>query len=68
MKNPAAKHMYKTSRPSTMADRKKQSKIDPDTEEAMMLLDELRDQSSDSDSRVHELEDKVTEILKENYE
>lgn len=67
MKNPVAKHMYKTSRSSVMVDRKKQSKIDPDMEEAMMLLDELLDQSSDSDSRVHELEDKVTEILEENW-
>lgn len=63
MKNPVAKHMYKTSRSSVMVDRKKQSKIDPDMEEAMMLLD----QSSDSDSRVHELEDKVTETFKENW-
>lgn len=63
MKNPVAKHMHKTSRSSVMVDRKKQSKIDPDMEEAMMLLD----QSSDSDSRVHELEDKVTETFKENW-
>jgi len=67
MKNPVAKYMHKTSRSSVMADRKKQSKIDPDMEEAMMLLDELLDQSSDSDSRVHELEDKVTEIPEENW-
>lgn len=63
MKNPVAKHMHKTSRSSVMVDRKKQSKIDPDMEEEMMLLD----QSSDSDSRVHELEDKMTEISKENW-
>lgn len=63
MKNPVAKHMHKTSRSSVMVNRKKQSKIDPDIEAEMMLLD----QSSDSDSRVHELEDKVTEILEENW-
>lgn len=67
MKNPVAKHMHKTSRSSVMVDRKKQSKIDPDTEEVMMILDELLDQSIDLDSRVHELEDKVTEILEENW-
>lgn len=67
MKNPVAKHMHKTSRSSVMVNRKKQSKIDPDMEDAMMQFDELLDQPTDSDSRVHELEDKVTEILEENW-
>lgn len=48
MKNPVAKHMHKTSRSSVMVDRKKQSKIDPDMEEAMMQLDELLDQPINS--------------------
>lgn len=48
MKNPVAKHMHKTSRSSVMVDKKKQSKIDPDMEEAMMQLDELLDQPINS--------------------
>lgn len=49
MKNPVAKHMYKTSRSSVMVNRKKQSKIDPDMEECESIQDEFEKLRKDAE-------------------
>jgi len=49
MKNPVAKHMYKTSRSSVMVNRKKQSKIGPDMEEYESMQDEFEKLRKDAE-------------------